>query len=668
MNMLEQTENHNRDETERVRARLRQLMEMSRDPDYDRYLAQMMKDLENRRATPFQVEREAERSYRQYQERMKQLSEESRRAKDNVEFKIGMHVFSLIGAVLVLTSFVIFSINFLSGLGQGLCLYGAALMLVLLSELFIRRKVKGFSYITTGIGIGGLYIANITNYLILYTINEAAAMAVTLAIALGAIFLSRKRGFTAVRIISLAGCYICFLFIRGFETELNFLTSAIMLFIINIADMAFPDRKNSTAEHAVHLAAGMILTAVLTGCAWGEDIHAVYLAFFVVTSFIFVSFLSLKEGMKDGMLFALCCIGNGFCIFLLFLIGNAGPGIMRAPEAALFVHVASEALVLVVCSVVFLLWNKEDGRRWAQLYYWTATALFLGSFSEIQWEIIVTLLLVLCVVKIFASHREVMALDCIVVTWTGMVGIWLADNWKCRILAGALLLSIFGIRHMHLYHQMVVTVSILLIWYSQSVYYIQREVGWHRGWFYPVSAGILLTLFLLFNHLPHLKNKIQLPYNIANVVLMAVYCLGVWTCNSYIFSSAMMVIGAVAIIIMFRGRYKMAIQRKYLVLAGFLTYFTLTGHYESPVIVSILLMAIAFGCVGAGFKLNDKMERICGLVLAALVCLKLAIYDFSEVESLYRVIVCLIVGVAALMISLIYVQLEKKTTNYAEKG
>ncbi len=664
MNMLEQTDNQNRDETERVRAKLRQLMELSGDPEYDRYLAQMMKDLDGRRATPFQVDREADRSYWQYQERMKQSSQGRKRPEHNVEFKIGMHVFSLIGAILVLTAFVIFSFNFLSGLGQGMCLYGAALLLVLLSELFIRRKIKRFSYITTGIGIGGLYIANITNYLVLHTINETAAMTVTLVIAVGTVCLSRMRGMTAVRIISLFGCYISFLFVRGFETELNFLTTVIMLFIINIVNIVFQNRENNTAEHVVHLAASLILTTVLTACAWAEDIHAVYLAFYVVTSFIFISFLSLKEGGKGQVMFPLCCVGNGLCMFLLFLIGNAGPGVLRQPEAALFVHGAAEVLVLVVCSVVFLLWNKEDGRRWAQLYYWAAASLLLGSFSENQWEIIVTLVLVLSGVKFFASHREVMALDCIVVTWTGMMGIWLADNRCCWILAGALLLSVFRIRHMNLYHQIVITVSILLIWYSQSVYYLQRELGWPRGWFYPVSAGILLILFLLFNHLPHLKNKTQLPYNIANAVLMAVYCLGVWTCGSYIFSSAIMVIGAFSIIIMFRRRYGMGIPRKSLVLAAFLTYCTLTGHYESPVIVSIFLMLIAFGCVGAGFKLNDKTERICGLVLAAFVCLKLAIYDFREVESLYRVIVCLIVGIAALMISLIYVQLEKKNINY----
>ena len=106
MNMLEQTDNQNRDDMKRVGAKLRQLMELSRDPEYDRYLAQMMRDLESHRATPFQVEREAERSYRQYQERIKQLPKAAKQPGRNMEFKIGMHVFSLIGAILVLTAFV----------------------------------------------------------------------------------------------------------------------------------------------------------------------------------------------------------------------------------------------------------------------------------------------------------------------------------------------------------------------------------------------------------------------------------------------------------------------------------------------------------------------------------------------------------------------------------
>lgn len=130
-------------------------------------------------------------------------------------------------------------------------------------------------------------------------------------------------------------------------------------------------------------------------------------------------------------------------------------------------------------------------------------------------------------------------------------------------------------------------------------------------------------------------------------------------CDSYIFSSIMMVLGTISIIVIFRERYKMKLPRKQLFLAGFLVCYSLTEHYESPVIASILLMIVALLCVGGGFKLHDKAERICGLVLALFVCIKLVVYDFREVDIFYKMIVFLVVGAIALLISFIYIQLEK---------
>ena len=82
-------------EINRVRDRLAQLQEMSQDPEYDRYLAQMVRDLDTGKATPEQVEREARRSYEIYKERM-------HIPKKEAEFKVGIHVVGVLGAVFVL--------------------------------------------------------------------------------------------------------------------------------------------------------------------------------------------------------------------------------------------------------------------------------------------------------------------------------------------------------------------------------------------------------------------------------------------------------------------------------------------------------------------------------------------------------------------------------------
>ena len=114
------------------------------------------------------------------------------------------------------------------------------------------------------------------------------------------------------------------------------------------------------------------------------------------------------------------------------------------------------------------------------------------------------------------------------------------------------------------------------------------------------------------------------------------------------------------IIVAFRARYGLAVPKKYLLLAGFLVYMIFTSHFETSVIVSILLMVVAIGCVAAGFLLKDKVYRICGLVMAILVCVKLVVYDFGELESLPKAILFLTVGLIALGISFIYIYLEKR--------
>ena len=193
------------EQKERVRSRLVYLMSISEDEYYNKYLEQMKKDLESGKASPAQVEQEAQRSYNRYRQKMAQaksaatiptaaiisqpgvLARKDREAsrqrdtavagqpvipentkissaspgslresgpqKNTIEFKIGMHVFSIIGAIFVLAAFAITGFYFWGGIGT---------------------------------------------------------MAVTMLIALGIIFVSRKKESAVLRIISLASCYVCF--------------------------------------------------------------------------------------------------------------------------------------------------------------------------------------------------------------------------------------------------------------------------------------------------------------------------------------------------------------------------------------------------------------------------------------------------------------------------
>lgn len=640
---------------ERTEQKLSELTRLSKEPYFSRYVAQMKKDLEEGVATPLQVEREADRSYAEYQRRMRDREAAKPELKTkSVEFKIGIHVFSLIGALFILAAFVTFGFYFLKGAFQGICIYVAAFALVLFSELFLRRKMQKFAGVITGIGIGCLYAANIVNYLVLHFVNGIIAVLLTLLIAAATIWLSRKRDSVVIRLIGLIGCYVCLYPIHGFETELSFFVLTIILFIVNVAGVLFPNRSRAAAILAVHAALNVIFTGALLIIAGLDHVQATYLAALLLSSFIFMEIMAFvnRKREKDNEIFTITCIGSGFLLFMMFLLETV--------TGEQLVGLIMAAVTVAVSMLFFLLWEKEDERKWAQVYFAAGLFLLIGAFSDHPIEQTITVGVIFLIARIGNRQKQLTALEAIAAVAVGLTGIGLSGSVYAYILAALLVLLSFRINKLHVFHEIVTTASVLMIWFLKCEWH--RLYNWGIGgkWFYPIAVLLLMLLFLLFHHLPGLRDKKQEVYNIVSLCFIGIFCLlplfegHLWT------RIAIMAAGTLAAFLLLRKRYGLYWKGNTLLWAGFFSLYSITGNFGSPVVSSILIMAAAFFLVGIGFRHKEKMERITGLVLAALVCLKLVLYDFREAELLYRMIVFLIVGVMALGISFLYMFLEKK--------
>lgn len=640
---------------ERTEQKLSELMRLSKEPYFSRYVAQMKKDLEEGVATPLQVEREADRSYAEYQRRMRDREAAQPELKTkSVEFKIGIHVFSLIGALFILAAFVTFGFYFLKGAFQGICIYMAAFALVLFSELFLRRKMQKFAGVITGIGIGCLYAANIVNYLVLHLVNGIIAVLLTLLIAAATIWLSRKRDSVVIRLIGLIGCYVCLYPIHGFETELSFFVLTVILFIVNVAGVLFPNQSRAAAILAVHAALNVIFTGALLIIAGLDHVQATYLVALLLSSFIFMEIMAFvnRKREKDNEIFIITCIGSGLLLFMMFLLetitGEQLVGLIMA------------AVTAAVSMLFFLLWEKEDERKWAQVYFAAGLFLLIGAFSDQPVEQTITVGVIFLIARIGNRQRQLTALEAIAAVAVGLTGIGLSGSVYAYILAALLVLLSFRINKLYVFHEIVTTASVLVIWFLKCEWFRLYNWGMDGKWFYPVAVLLLMLLFLLFHHLQGLRDKKQEVYNIVSLCFIGIFCLlplfegHLWT------RITIMAAGTLAAFLLLRKRYGLYWKGNTLLWAGFFSLYSITGNFGSPVVSSILIMAAAFFLVGIGFRHKEKMERITGLVLAALVCLKLVLYDFREAELLYRMIVFLIVGVMALGISFLYMFLEKK--------
>ena len=637
----------------RVKQRLLKLIDVSEDPYYDQYLNQMLKDLESGKATPAQVSREADRTYKLYQQRMSQKEPsqviQSVNHGDSFEFKIGAGIFSMVGAAFVLAAFVIIGFNFLEGVWQGICLYAASIALILMSEILIKKLNERFSQVITGIGISCLYISTVINYMVLENINGLVASIITLVIALFAILFGRKKDAASIRMISFIGCYICFLPIREFESSLSLLIMTGILLIINVVSVFFPNQKNVGVISAVHMIAHTVFTGVATGLLLVEDMDILYIALFVISSLIIVNMIYFRHKEKDEFYLKLIfSITLGFMAVFLVSIGCFEHGI-EDEALLLFNKLLTEVMAVAISAVFFILWGS-DKRKWIQYYFIAAIVVLFNGFSDYRLETTIGIIAVFVLTRLLYKVKDLEVLDCILTIIVVLQGLYMCKTWYVIPFAAVLLLSAFIIKRYAVFHEIVLSVGFVAGICCQ----------FDGNWTLPACVGILFVFFLLFNHLPWLKEIKQLPYNITNVSLAGLLCLCTVFCEEYYYNAITMLIGAVIIIVAFRARYGLAVPKKYLLLAGFLVYMIFTSHFETPVAVSILLMVVAIGCVVAGFLLKDKVYRICGLVMAILVCVKLVVYDFVELESLPKAILFLTVGIIALVISFLYIYLEKK--------
>lgn len=665
----------NGNQKEEVRVRLLQLREISQDPYYDQYLNQMLRDLESGKASPAQVAREADRTYRLYQERMAQQKGQTENTKKErlggtAEFKVGATIFSMIGAVFILIAFIIFGINFLEGIWQGFCLYAVSAIVILISELLVKRISNRTCSVITAIGIGGLFISTIINYSVLGNISEPVSLIITLVTALFSVLLSRKKDSASIRLITVLGCFICFFPKPYHDSDISFLCKSLMLLIVNGVGILLPNQKNRKAISTVHMAACTMFMVIMGISAFAlntdDSVSGITrIAGYVLGGLIPLNLIYFREKEFSVKWFTVIYdifLGLSFFAFsALFIFTDSGAGI---PErTGLFTWGLMEVQVLAVSLIFFVLWGR-DRRRWSQYYFLSGVLLFLTDVIYIFFLhmgeanagviFIVVIASVFLLTRFLSGVKELTVLDCILEVLAAQYVIICAGKnigygWSW-FMAAVLFLALFRAKYAVVFHEIVV-----LLFFSSSALFPTES-----SWFLTAQIGTLVLLFLLINHLPFFKMRSQLPYNIISAVLIFLYSLGIVFRQGEWIDIITMMLGAVAVTVMFRSRYGMEISRKYLLVAGYLIVLILLARFHVPAMTSALLMLVAIGCVAAGFWKKDKVYRIFGLIMALFVCVKLVIFDFLALETLTKMIIFFIVGIVALAISFLYIFLERK--------
>lgn len=622
--------------------------------------------------------------------------------KKNMEFAIGAGLFSVIGVLFVLIAFVMLGLTYMSGLIKGLCLYAIALAVLLVSELILTKKMPKFAVGITGLGICGLYLSTMLNYLYLENFNGIVALLISIAISLTSVFISRKKDSGTIKIISFIGCYICIFPVGdpllGIEiwddTAIVPLSITIaILFLVNLMTLLLPVKKNQDVVSIVHMIANALFSIVLgiAILAQLEDVSEVsYILFFLLISVLtqgLIWFFAGKNKKDRGLsqTYDTCCSGTTitYIITNVFLsIALLGTGCFVLFDNQYMVHLAT-AVYLLICILLYVLVRKTNS-KWIPYWFGSFFALSLywfGSFSVLLldwypeiayawrwWRLGVTLS-VFFVAKLLTKKKELRVSELIITLLTAWLAIWtfahLDLNWYGQVVEqGALIqcfvssvcfLSAFLVSVLALYRWKSLYEEIILGVFMAFVFLcIQNE-------FMPALLMSILFMGVVgFNSFEFTRDKHIYIYNYINLGFAGILYLTILPIENHLLYAVMLVLGILFILLTFRKRYGMDFKIKNLILVLFLCYMILIWRMPLPIIKSIILAVIAIGSVASGFALRQKALRITGLSLTMVVCVKIVLYDFAELVNLEKMILFLIVGLIVLAISGIYIALEKK--------
>lgn len=585
----------------------------------------------------------------------------------SVEFAIGAGVLGIIGILFVLIAFVLLGITYMNGLAKGISLYGICIIVLLVSELIINRKMPKFAVAITSLGISGLYLSTMLNYLYLQNFNNYVAMGTAVLISVFAVLISRKKDSGTIKIISFVGCYISlfptgqsFLYYERLAEPsvrtMHFLVAAGIIFIVNLMTVFLPVKKLKNAINMTHLLLNTFFTIVFS-----------VTALFRLDNKLPVLLYILSSVLAQGLIF--------------FCMERKGEEKNQAQTAGNIAAYVSTDVILrltfcIACSFVSETWNihvvmggfllsglilfclfAKSVLKWLQYWLFCGQILLLYGIAvlneEFYWWSFGMVLGVFVLSKLLSRIKLLKVSELVITLWTACIALYYFNEFKPA--AAFSFLGVFAL-----------SLAVLREWRSlyEEVFIFLLECFVLLQFRNDLTPAIMICILFLgtvgFNYISYFRDKSTRYFNYINLGVMGCLYLAAAFCKNHFSYGIILLLGITYILLMFQDKFGMNFKIKNIILILFMCYMVLIWELPIPILKSIILMLIAIGAVIAGFIIKEKKLRIAGLVLTLTVCGKMVLYDFAAAATLEKMLVFLVVGLIALIISGIYVALEKK--------
>lgn len=565
--------------------------------------------------------------------------------RNEVEIKVGAGILSVIGALFLLVALVYFGTYFLNDIFQGVLIFAAGAVVILVSEIVLEKRLPKFAHVVTGLGFSALYFSAVFSCMYLHMFDFTVALLVILCIALVNVLFARIRKSPVMEIVCSAGS-VAYIYAIGDVSHDQFVLLGALMLIVNLVLFIAPYKKEYTASKIIRLVFVFISCGYLLDLTYKLD-FLYYEGFIILTIFV--------------MMIAYCFNTQNMGIKAtdLSLIGILAFEVTRFEKT---LELNSDLLIEVcalfaICLLCFFIMIKKK-EKWSAYSLFILTVLVLTTNLKDDNLTVLVALVTLLISKLLIGVKELTPIDAIITVMSLLIACR-TDNPLSYAIAGVAIIGAIMCTRIKLFHE-----YILLVFSVPFVFNgIKALKGDFSYLFLPVWLLVVLILVLMFNLIPTMQVKGSKAYNITTVAFLASGILlapvfGYKGTEQIVVLCSCVLIATIACLVLFRKKFMMNTGARYIILAVTLTYLALFMDIGN-LWISISLMAVAFVLIAIGCIANRFELRIYGLVLSLLVCAKVAFYDFKNESEFNRMIVFFVVGLLAIGISFVYLILEK---------
>lgn len=604
--------------------------------------------------------------------------------KPGAEYAVGGIVLSILGTALILTGFVMLAVNFFDSFLQGMSLYLVCAVLMLVSELVIRRLVKKLSYVFSGLAVAGFFVVTLINYFVLDLYNFWVTLIILFVLScLTGVFGYFKKAFLFT-VIGYCSVFLGFSLISSVDGDAMYLSLFGIMLFQTILWMIMPiEKRYGKAFSIIQIVGNMILVCASCTCSGTDNIFVTPdidgLGLSIFNSFSFITLLTILfiTGLRFYRKDEFGTFSKPVAQIILAAVSTAAYVICKLyaanqifDELAANIELFLSALIFVLVGAAFVFFMKTKKiEMWQPVIFYVLFMSFFTVLSIREYTISSAgMLLVLggavCVAK-FLKTPALKVCDLVLKIIFTIIASVVANGHPYEpahyIMMAGLVLAIAAGSGFIAPSEIILTAGLI---------YTVCQLSTYRLWLILISGIVMLAVFV-YHNVKYLRPKVILVFDILAMVTM-VFVLGFlnhpFYKNDMVTTLLVFAFGLGTLIQYLQKSYGMFFAGKMMPIAVYLTYFVFVLRLKEAFVTSAILMAVALICVALGFLMKQKSVRIYGLVLSMFVCVKLVFFDVADAASLVKTIMYFVVGILALVIAGVYIVAEMLVNKKAQQA